>query len=38
MHGIGWLATAHIALAQAGVHDPERLCEGALKVLGPPRT
>jgi hypothetical protein len=32
------LARNIIALAQAGEHDPERLCEGALKVLGPPRT
>jgi hypothetical protein len=29
------LARNIIALAQAGEHDPERLCEGALKALGP---
>jgi hypothetical protein len=30
------LARNIIALAQAGEQDPERLCEGALKGLGPP--
>jgi hypothetical protein len=30
------LARSIIVVAEAGERDPERLCDGALKALGPP--